>query len=289
MSLIAHAGAPPDPIPFSALPTTVPLDFTSSTPGAGSIVEYKSRIKSAPDGHGATISNTAAGAPTLQGIDKPGTYIVEVNVRDSVDGWAFDDAHPDRVPYSMPTALIHIVVETENLGLQKPALHEATMDDHPLFPLLDVGDEGYTSAWRKMDALFDAVDALAASATKKYVTRYAKPGAGPIDADGSEGNPFNATSAADGGFAGPAMQAWAALDGIAGNYDAGRTLVLYGGVYTEQFAPTARELYTIVPKAPYVAFSGHPFRLRICADADKRSAVVGFIIDGPGYLQPSSL
>lgn len=153
----ANAGAPPARITFASLPAAVPLDGSGSTPGAGSIVTWAWQIISKPPGSAAALSATNVSNPTLNAVDVPGTYLLILNVEDSVDGWAWD---PDPAsgglqgtPNTDPTARIAIEALTQYNATVPPALGERTMD------AITPGDPGYMNPWEKVYELYEAADA----------------------------------------------------------------------------------------------------------------------------------
>ncbi len=153
----ANAGAPPARITFASLPAAVPLDGSGSTPGAGSIVTWAWQIISKPPGSAAALSATNVSNPTLNAVDVPGTYLLILNVEDSVDGWAWDpdpaSGGLENTPNTDPTARIAIEALTQYNATVPPALGERTMD------AITPGDPGYMNPWEKVYELYEAADA----------------------------------------------------------------------------------------------------------------------------------
>lgn len=114
-------------IPFGSLPANVGLSGTSSTPGTGSIVTWEWTLRWRPEGSVAALSGGTTSTPTLQNVDIPGTYVLDLNVKNDSDEWAWDHVEADAwltVPVVMPTARVYVVATTEFAALEIPGMAE---------------------------------------------------------------------------------------------------------------------------------------------------------------------
>lgn len=114
-------------VPFGDLPANVGLDGTSSTASAGSIVAWEWTIRWRPEGSAAALSGATTSTPTLQNVDIPGTYVLDLNVQQTDLTWAWDHDDPDAwltLPVVMPTARVYVVATTQYAELETPGLAE---------------------------------------------------------------------------------------------------------------------------------------------------------------------
>lgn len=258
MPATANAGLPVT-MPFAGAPYNVPLDGTASTPGTGTIVEWKWTIRWKPPTSTATLSADNIAMPVLQnvGAGGPEKILVGLNVRDSVQGWAWDP-DPDsggweETAYNMPTARVHIAVTTQNLALTPLALGEHTTSTFTT-PGLAPGAAGYNSSILTLLGWMSAIDQVAGSggggsAARIFRTIFVTPtDTADALANGSPSRPYNPSSAMAYGFDGPWAQAFAYADSvnISSDADPGWTFVTYGGEYTENINRTVRYRHTIV-------------------------------------------
>jgi hypothetical protein len=240
-------GAPGVPYAYSGAPiAAIALSGTTSEPSTGApataITDYLWTLAYKPPGSAAVIVSPTSSVCQLSGVDLPGTYLVHLMVTDdegnvSLDKWyPKQDASTKLIEVPETTSIVEIAMESENAGLVLPGSYS----------------RAYTAnlnAWlSKVDFLYGNQAAVASPRTV-----WAVPYAGAEDADGSMGTPYNATSAAAGGFAGPLAQAVAALEAldVSDQPEAGLTLIMGGGTYTEALSITD----AVVPW--FVYFTGH--------------------------------
>ncbi len=274
----AHAGTAPAAYSFAALPVNVPLNGTASTVGAGatSIDEWIWALKAKPTGSTATIVGGSTPTPVLTGMDKPGSYVIWLRVRNDLNEWsagvsAGDDGGDFPDAWSvMPTSIIVVEAETANLGLVIKA-------------------ESEHDYWTKDEAWFLALDALKGESDSAVLpvsprTKWVQAHDGEEDADGSISRPFNPISAAAEGYSGPWDQAIAALVvmDVSDEPRSGLTIVALGGVYNENVAILLAQVPWTIIKLGDVQFNGAN---SITYTADVTANLLAsphLTIDGPG-------
>ncbi len=230
----AQAGTSPVPYAYSALPLTVPLNGSASTPGSGasSITECVWELKSAPPGATASISSPTSLAGAALQTDRSGTHIVRLRVKNNLNQWSVGANAGDvnagwpAAWETMPSSVIKIEVKEPNTGLV----------------IKGEGEHGYIGkdyAWcKEVDRLRGQVNANTSGVAAGVVWIQAV--AGDAEADGTPARPFNPTSAAAKtnpytglAFVGPWQQAQVALLDATLPDRRPRTIVALGGIYDE--------------------------------------------------------
>lgn len=232
-------GDAPTTVPASALPHTVNLDGSSSTFGTtdeegtaavGSSITTWTWYLDKPPESAAVIIDPGTSTPSYV-MDVPGTYAARLRVTNNLgvqsEGFgvrlATFDVDGELYPfkYSAPaSAYYQTSAALAVSGLVPPT--EGAFGFAPFLRALFMHTEQLTADVRSSVGRVD-------------FEVHAVPGVGSAGATGDVSQPFNATSAAAEGFAGPIEQAIDALESmdLSAAPARGRTLHLYAGTFTE--------------------------------------------------------
>lgn len=221
---------------WADLPGSRVFSAASSVPGTGasSIVGYQWYLISKPPTSSASLTGDTTVSCTLTNIDVPGTYRVFCVVEDDEGASSFDNPRPvqdTNAPYafSVPpmSAFGLIRALTRYASLPKLAYGEQEWLEDGYWPVVD-----------EVDLLRRDIGSISVLTDSKSV--WVSSAAGSATADGSEGNPFNPTSAAanidpdtSSPFIGPIAQGWSALKAQSPLGFERLQLNINGGVYDE--------------------------------------------------------
>lgn len=122
-------GAPGTAYPYTGGPIA-PLTLSAATSepsdGAASVTAYLWTLVYRPPGSSAVITNPTSVECLLEDALVPGTHLVHLKVTDSSGRVSFDKWYPKQDPTTKliegpeTTAMVEVVLETENLGLELP-------------------------------------------------------------------------------------------------------------------------------------------------------------------------
>lgn len=227
-------GDAPSTVQASALPRTVNLSGAGSTfgttdiegaPAVGSSIVTWSWYLDKPPESAAVLINGTTMTPSFV-MDVPGMYQARLRVTNNLGvqseifGVRID---PDHEPYKFgaPTSAYYITTAALPVSLLVPPTN---------------GVHAYAAFMRAFAMYVEGLGANVASYVESpQFEVYAQAHAGAASANGGRGQPFNPTSAAANGFAGPIEQAIAALEDmdLSAAPARGRTLNLFAGTYNE--------------------------------------------------------